>query len=128
MKYIKNIPSLIIILVFGYIAIGQIVFPGDIPMNGNICDVIPNDKWEIINSDGTSKAFALPGRSDGDIVLRTYLPDKPDRDYAVICICGCEMSVYVDGELRESLAFEDHSPFGDRTTDIEVLEEYFSIE
>ena len=44
MKYIKNIPSLIIILVFGYIALGQIVFPGDIPMNGNICDVIPNDR------------------------------------------------------------------------------------
>ena len=79
MKYIKNILSLMIILVFGYIAIGQIVFPRDIPMNGNICDVLPNDKWEIINSDGTSEPFALPGRADGDIVLRTYLPDKLDR-------------------------------------------------
>ncbi len=117
-----------VILVFGYIAIGQIVFTGDIPMNGNISDVLPNDKWEIINSDVTSEPFALPGRLDGDIVLRSYLSDKPDRDYAVICICGCEMSVYVDGELRESLAFEDHGPFGDRTTDTEVPEECFSIE
>lgn len=117
MKYIKNILSIILILVFGYIAIGQIVFPRDIPMSGNVCDVLPCDNWEIINADGTAEPFALPGRSDGDIVLRTYLPDKLDRDYAVICIRGCGMSVYVDGELRESLTFEDYGLFGDRTTE-----------
>ncbi|MCR4787447.1 MAG: response regulator [Lachnospiraceae bacterium] len=121
MKYFKITLSIILILVFGYIFIGELVFPKDAPMNGNICDVLPGDKWVRVNDDGTTEPFTLPGRTDGDIVLMTTLPDVLDRDYNIICLRGEDMSIYVNGELRTKLSSVDYEWFGDRSTECYVF-------
>ena len=121
MKYIRIILSIILALVFGYIFIGEIVFPRDTPINGNICDMLPSDKWELVRKDGTTEPFMLPGKAEDDIVLRTTLPDVISRDYNVICLRGEDMYVYIDGELRTQRTSVDYSLFGDRSTECYIF-------
>ena len=121
MKYIKNIFSIILILVFAYIVLGEIFFPIDSPFGGNICDELPRDKWVILNEDGSEIAFELPGKADGNIVLKTYLPDVLNKDYNVLCLRGEDMAVYVGGELRSEIAPEDFGFFGDRSTECYIF-------
>ena len=121
MKYIRTILSVILIMVFGYIFIGEMVFPHDIPMNGNICDELPGDKWVRINDDGTEEKYELPGKADGDIVLKTTLPDPLNRDYDIICLRGEDMTIYVNGEIRTQLKSVDYGWFGDRSTECYVF-------
>lgn len=120
MKYLRSILSIILILVFGYIVVGQIFFPHDVPVNGNICEELPGDNWVKVNPDGSREPFAVPGRTDGDIVLETTLPSVLDKDCSVMCFRGRDMSIYVDGELRTEIKSVDFSFFGDRSTECYV--------
>lgn len=120
MKYIKTILSIILILVFGYVFIGQIAFPHDVPMNGNICEELPGDNWVKVNPDGTREPFMVPGKTDGDIVLETMLPAVIDRECTAMCFRGEDMSIYVDGNLRTELKTVDYGWFGDRSAECYV--------
>ena len=74
MKKIRIILSIILLIVFGYIFAGEMFFPANTPINGNICDVLPGDNWFQVMPDGTRVRFVVPGRTDSDIVLETTLP------------------------------------------------------
>ena len=119
MKAVRYILSVILILVFGYIFIGEFVLPANTPENGNICDVLPSDKWLEIREDGSRVPFAVPGTTDGEITLETTLPDKDEfnRDYSVLCFRGMDMEVYIGDELREKIETEDYALFGDQSAE-----------
>ncbi len=121
MKRIRIIISIILIIVFGYIFIGELVLPKNTPMNGNICDTLPGDNWYEVRRDGTRVPFKVPGRTDGEIVLETTLPTDFNKDYAVLCFRGMDMDIYINDELRESLNTKDYSLFGDQSGECYVM-------
>ncbi|MBR6228666.1 MAG: response regulator, partial [Eubacterium sp.] len=121
MKAITYILSVILILVFGYIIIGQIVLPANVPVYGNICDELPDDNWVEIRDDGSRVPFEVPGHTDGDITLETTIPEKLNPDYSAMCFRGKDMDIYVDGELREQLVTEDYALFGDQSGECYVM-------
>ncbi len=120
MRKIRIALSIILVIIFGYLFIGQIVFPKNVPINGNICDVLPGDNWVKVEPDGTKVPFEVPGRYDDSITLETTLPAEFDREYAVLCFRGMDMDVYVDGKLRQSYHTEDYALFGDRSAECYV--------
>ena len=121
MKVIQYILSVMVVLVFGYIVIGQLAFPKNSPRNGDICEVLPGDDWVEVMEDGTTVPFPVPGRTDSDITLQTTLPDPLDKDMAVLCFRGMDMEIYIDGELRESYSVEDYALLGDRSAECYVM-------
>ena len=121
LKKIRFILSIILIIVFGYIIIGQIVLPQNVPVNGNICDILPGDKWVQVKADGSRVPYAVPGRTDSAIVLETTLPEQFNKDYAVLCFRGMDMDIYINDELRQSYHTEDYSLFGDRSAECYVM-------
>lgn len=120
-KKIRLILSIILLIVFGYIIIGEFTFPANVPANGIICDILPGDNWVRVNGDGTREPFTVPGRTDSDIVLETTLPDPLNRDYSVLCFRGMDMDIYIDGQLRESYHTTDYKLLGDRSAECYVL-------
>ena len=121
MKYIRQAMSIILILVFGYIFAGELLMPANSPRNGDICQVLPGDKWVEVKEDGTRVPFTVPGRTDGTITLETKLPSKLDKDVGVLCFRGMDMDIYINGELRQSLDTEDYPIFGDRSAEVYVM-------
>jgi signal transduction histidine kinase/CheY-like chemotaxis protein len=121
LKKISLIISIILTIVFGYILIGEILFPADTPMNGDICDVLPGDGWQQVFEDGTTAPFTVPGRTEGDIVLETVIPADYNPDYSVLCFRGMDMQIYVDGELRTEYKTTDYSFLGDRSAECYVF-------
>ena len=108
------------IMVFGYIIIGSLVLPANVPVNGNICDTLPGDKWVEIKPDGTRVPFIVPGTTDGDIVLETTIPTDFNKDYSALCFRGMDMEIYVDGKLREEMKTQDYRFFGDQSAECYV--------
>ncbi len=121
MKKIKTALSIILIIVFGYIFLGEIFMPRNVPMNGNICDVLPGDRWEEIKEDGTRVPFAVPGRTDSDITLETVLPDPLDKDYCVLCFRGMDMEISIEDEVRGTYGIRDYKLLGDRSAECYVM-------
>ena len=121
MKKIRLTLTVILIIVFGYIIAGSFAFPKNVPVNGDICDVLPGDKWVRVTEDGERIPFTVPGRTDGDIVLETTLPKQLDKDYNVLCFRGMDMDIYVGDELRESYRTEDYRFLGDRSAECYVM-------
>ena len=117
MKKIRLALSVILIAVFSYLFAGQFLFPKNIPMNGNICDELPGDNWVEIRPDGSSAAFAVPGRTDSDITLETVIPEQFNREYAVLCLRGMDMKIWIDGVLRHEVSTPDYRFFGDRSAE-----------
>ncbi len=121
MKKIRLSLTVILLIVFGYIIIGSIAFPKNVPINGNICDILPGDKWVQITEDGSRIPFAVPGRTDGNIVLETILPEQFDKDYNILCFRGMDMDIYIGDELRESYHTTDYRLLGDRSAECYVM-------
>ena len=126
MKKIRIILSIILLIVFGYIFAGEMFFPANTPINGNICDVLPGDNWYQVMPDGTRVRFVVPGRTDSDIVLETTLPEQFNKDYAVLCFRGMDMEIYIDDELREEYKTEDYRLLGDRSSECYVMASIYS--
>ena len=116
MKYVRLTVSIIILLVMGYIIIGQIVFPKPAPDVGGICDTLPEDEWYEVTKEGTRIPCHVPGEAEGDIVIETTLPEGIGRDINALCFRGKDMNIYIDGELRRSYYIEDYALLGDRST------------
>ncbi len=121
MKYVKIALKVLIILTFGYIFIGEYAFPYDTPKDGFICDELPGDKWEKVNEDGSTEPFSLPGRTDGDVILRTTLPEDIHKNYSAVCFRGMDMEVFIDGEKRGEVITGDDSLFGDRSAEVYLM-------
>lgn len=121
MKKVRIALSIVLIAVFGYIIIGEIVFPYNTPMNGNICKELPNDNWLEIKQDGTKVPFMLPGNTESDITLETILPTDFDKDYNVLCFRGMDMEIFIDDELRQVQETTDYQFFGDRSAECYVM-------
>ncbi len=95
--------------------------PANTPVNGDICDTLPGDRWEKIGPDGTREAFTVPGRTDSDIVLETTLPEQFKKDYNVLCFRGMDMEVFINGEQRAVYKTEDYRLLGDRSAECYVM-------
>lgn len=121
MKKIRIALTVIIILIFGYVFIGEYAFPRNAPMNGNICGTLPGDAWTQVMEDGTRVPFEVPGKTDSDITLETTLPTTFDRDVSTLCFRGMDMEIYIDGVLREKLETTDYRLFGDRSAECYVM-------
>ncbi len=121
MKYIKYALSLMLVLIFGYIIIGQLTLPASCPVNGNICITLPGDSWYEVLPDGTKKSFTVPGRTDGNIILETKLPAELDRDIAVLCFRGTDMKIYINDKLRAEYSIPDDPVLGDRSAECYVM-------
>ena len=121
MSKIRITLAIILIIVFGYIVCGEIFMPANTPVNGNICDILPGDKWVEVKDDGTRVPFTVPGKTDSDIVLETTLPEKFDKDYAVLCFRGMDMEIYVNDELRGVYKVDDYRLLGDRSAECYVM-------
>ncbi|MCR5503575.1 MAG: response regulator [Lachnospiraceae bacterium] len=121
MKKIQTILAIILITVFGYIFAGEIFMPANTPVNGDICDTLPGDKWEKVCPDGTKEPFTVPGSTDSDIVLETTLPEHFNKDYNVLCFRGMGMEVCVDGEERAVYKTENYRFLGDRSAECYVM-------
>ena len=121
MKKIKIALAIVLIIIFGYIFIAELVMPANSPINGNLCDILPGDNWVRVNADGIKEAFEVPGRTDSDITLETTLPATFKADYNILCFRGMDMEIYVDDELREQLKTEDYRVFGDRSAECYVM-------
>ncbi|MCR4762002.1 MAG: hypothetical protein K5696_00580 [Lachnospiraceae bacterium] len=121
MKKIRVILSIILVLTFGYIFIGELVLPANTPVNGNVCDILPGDRWMRVLPDGSRVPYEVPGHTDGDIVLETTLPEVFDRDYNVLCFRGMDMEIYIGDELREKFETVDFGLFGDQSAECYVM-------
>ena len=121
MKYIKLALTFIVIIVFGYIFLGEILFPANVPANGYICEMLPNDNWYEVKEDGTRAKIEIPGKTDHDITLETVLPEHLDRDISAMWFRGMDMTIYVDGELREKYSVDDYPLLGDRSAECYVM-------
>ena len=121
MKRIRIALSVILILVFGYIFIGQLILPANVPTNGNICDMLPGDGWYEVKADGSRIPFEVPGHTDGEITVETKLPSAFKKDYCVLLFRGMDMDIYIDDELRESLKTVDYKFFGDQSAECFVM-------
>ena len=121
MRKIRGFISIILLIVFGYILIGELVLPKNTPMNGNICDILPGDNWYEVKPDGTRVPYKVPGKTDGDIVLETTLPAEFNREYTVLCFRGMDMDIYINDELRKSLHTVDYKFFGDQSGECYVM-------
>ena len=120
MRRLRIVMVIVIVIVFGYIIIGQFAFPHNTPMNGNVCETLPNDGWYELKKDGTKVPFKVPGRTDRDIVLVTALPAEIDKDASVLCFRGTDMQIFVDGELREEVVTPNEGWFGNRSAECYV--------
>ena len=121
MKYIKLALTFIVIIVFGYIFLGEILFPANVPSNGYICEMLPNDNWYEVKEDGTRAKIEIPGKTDHDITLETVLPEHLDRDISAMWFRGMDMDIYYDDELRTQFKTEDYALFGDRSSECYVM-------
>ncbi|MCR5691745.1 MAG: hypothetical protein K6G62_05955, partial [Eubacterium sp.] len=117
MKYIRISVTVIVILVFGYIFLAEMILPFNSPRNGDICEMLPGDRWCLVKEDGTREPFLVPGRADGDIVLETVLPESIDKDVSVLCFRGMDMRVYIGDELRLDYSAKDYALFGDQSAE-----------
>ena len=121
MKIIRYILTIILVITFGYIFIGEQVLPANSPWNGMICDQLPGDKWVEVKEDGSKVPFLVPGKASGDITLETRLPDPLDKDYNALWFRGMDMDIYVGDELRESLHTQDYKYFGDQSAECFIM-------
>ncbi len=117
MNKIRTILTVILIIVFGYILIGEIVMPRNALISGIVCDELPADKWMLVREDGSKVPFEVPGKADGDVLLQTTLPETFDEDYDALCFRGMDMKIYIDGQLREDVASEHYGYLGDRSAE-----------
>ena len=121
MKGIRIALSIIGIIVFGYIIIGQIFMPYNVPSLGAVCDTLPSDKWYLVKEDGTKEPFSVPGKADSDIVIETTLPEDIGREKDALCLRGMDMEIYIDGVLREKYEIEDYHLLGDRSAECYIM-------
>ena len=121
MKYIRYALSIMLVVVFSYILIGQLTFPANCPVNGIICDTLPGDAWYEIRPDGSHRPFTVPGKTTGSITLGTTLPAQLDRNAAVLCFRGTDMTIYIDGEVRALYSVADDPVLGDRSAECYVM-------
>lgn len=120
MKYIKHALTIIMILVFGYIILGEIYFPANVPENGNICETL-SGTWQEVHEDGTRTPIEVPGRTDGPVTIETRLPEHLDKDVAAMWFRGMDMKIWVGDELREDYHVEDYELLGDRSAECYVF-------
>ena len=121
MKGIRIALSIIGIIVFGYIIIGQIFMPYNVPSLGAVCDTLPSDNWYLVKEDGTKEPFSVPGKADSDIVVETTLPEDIGREKDALCLRGMDMEIYIDGVLREKYEIEDYPLLGDRSAECYIM-------
>ena len=120
MRYVRTALVIITFIVAGYFFTAELVMPANTPMNGNICEILDNSSWYVINPDGSRTPFEVPGRAASDVTLETKLPETLDRNITVLCFRGVDMEVYVGDELRAKIETEDYRFFGDRSAECYV--------
>lgn len=121
MKYIRYSLSFILLLVIAYILIGQFALAPNTPAFGRICSTLQGDNWYEVMPDGSRRPFALPGRTDKDIILETTLPSSIDKNVDALCFRGTNMQVFIGDELRSEYSVKENPLFGDRSAECYIM-------
>lgn len=104
-KGLQRIFLIYIILVFGYLAFGELLLPKDeLGADEEVSEF--EGSWERILPDGSRVPQEVPGSCDVEkgtkIVLETVLPEDITEDMYLCFRSGKQdMEFYVDGELRQ---------------------------
>lgn len=106
--------SVTLLLVFGIIA--EIIFPDERDVITTNCRIFESD-WEQILDNGDRVAVKVPGKVKADygevVTFSTTLPESISPGE---CLCfrpiWQDVSIYIDGELRQSYNTDNSRPFG----------------
>ncbi|MGN0513452.1 MAG: response regulator [Lachnospiraceae bacterium] len=113
---IKMIFLVMLVCVFLYLILGEILLPHDAPSVKEWCEEFTAD-WILTREDGSEMEIEIPGRCEAKrqevIKVRTTLPEITEYDtYMCIRSLKQEMQIYIDGELRESYSTKNTGWFG----------------
>ena len=116
LKIIKWIFAILVVMVAVYLLTGLFLLPKDVTDSGYFCKEFVS-KWSRVYPDGTRSEFSVPGTCDAErnelITIETTLPDDIGYD-EYLCFRGSrqDLSMYVDGELRQEYSTKNTRLFG----------------
>ncbi|MGN0328704.1 MAG: response regulator [Lachnospira sp.] len=114
-KIVSVVFRILFIAVIVYFIVGQVVFPG---LDSKEYEMKELDlEWTYTRESGEQQKVRLPGNFDADrnevLTLESVLPyEIEDGWYICIRSNRQELSVYIDGELRQEYTTRDIQPFG----------------
>ena len=108
-------PFIVIFLVF-FFFIGELLLPDERDTISTDCRVF-EAAWEQVHDDGSTTPIAVPGKAAAaygeTVTLSTTLPEIiQNAEYLCFRTIWQDVSIYVDGELRQVYNTEHSRPFG----------------
>jgi len=116
LKIIKWIFALLVVLVTMYLISGQFLLPKDVTDSGYSCKEFVS-KWTRVHPDGTRSEIVVPGTCDAKrnelVTIETTLPETIEHN-EYLCFHGSrqDLTMYVDGELRQEYTTKHSQLFG----------------
>lgn len=110
MRFIKYTFFVLVLVVFGYIAAGQIILGSDIFDAENVCSEY-NATWTMIEADGSRTPVKIPGKVNNDYCIEIIVPEFDDN-VKYMCYRAQDMKAYLDNELIFEYSTEKHRWFG----------------
>lgn len=116
MKMIKHIFTILIILLLGYFVLGELFLEAD-PVQGELRCKEFSGEWFQVHEDGTRTPIEIPGKYELErnkrMTVETTLPeDIPHNSYLCFRSAKQEMTLSIDGVLRQSYSTKDTRLFG----------------
>lgn len=115
-KYISSICAALLVIVFAYFILGEILLPPDELDNNYLCTEYTG-RWERILSDGTREPVKMPGKCEADrnevVVVETKLPETIEEG-RYLCFRSAKQDIqfYIDGKLRQEYSNRENRLFG----------------
>lgn len=116
MNVIRLIFRILVVAVLSYFLLGEIFLQKETNFGGYDCKEY-NDGWYQLKEDGTKIYLDIPCECDAkrneDVTFENILP-KEIKDNVYLCFRSSkqEMSIYIDGVLREEYSTKDTRLFG----------------
>lgn len=113
---VKLIFRLLVLGVFIYLFLGELLLPREIPSAQYRCSEY-NDGWYQVMSDGSKKLIDVPGTCEAKrnetVIIENTLPNEV-KDNIYLCFRSSkqEMKIYIDGILRQEYTTKNTRLFG----------------
>ncbi|MGN0325349.1 MAG: ATP-binding protein [Lachnospiraceae bacterium] len=125
MRRIKAFFTFAFLLGCLYFIIGYLFLPADTPSRGFRCEELQAD-WSMVTEDNQKIPVQPPVKCDvprgTPFTVETILPDQIDQD-SYLCFQSLkqDISIYIDGTLRQCYSTEDTRLFGCTTASLYVF-------
>lgn len=116
MSFTPGIFIAVLIVVLGFLIVGQLIYPDERDVMATECEVF-DAAWQQVLESGERLDVTVPGQIPAQwgetVTLVTTLPDDLYNGES-ICFRPIwqDVDIYVDGELRLSYSTDDSRPFG----------------